>query len=149
MVGSNSVGSSSTPSVEFPSLPRCGCDRVMKMWIANTVQNRNRKFWRCRNTGNGNSSDLFVWDDEIGDCMNGNSSGLFVWDDEIGDCVNENSNIQASFQNFEMENVKFEITAKKLEKAKMKIEVQKKKYFNLKMAFMMSWFIFAMLYKLL
>lgn len=41
MVGNNTVRSSSTPSVEFSSLPRCGCDRAMKMWVANTVQNRN------------------------------------------------------------------------------------------------------------
>ncbi|KAI5439720.1 hypothetical protein KIW84_025190 [Lathyrus oleraceus] len=128
MVGSNIVGSNSIPSVEFSSLPRCGCDRAMKMWVANTVQNCNRKFWRCRNTWNGNIRDLFVWDDEI------------------GHCINVNTNISASCKNCEMANVKLEITAKKLEKAKIKIDVQKKKYFNLKMGLVISWFMFAMLY---
>ncbi|CAL5186772.1 unnamed protein product [Lathyrus oleraceus] len=99
------------------------------MWVANTVQNRNRKFWRCRNAGNENNCDLFVWDDEIGHCMN------------------ENTNIPASCKNCKMENVRLEITTKKLEKEKMKIVVQKKKYFNLKMILVISWFMFAMLYK--
>lgn len=46
-----------------------------------------------------------------------------------------------------MTNVKLEIIGKKLEKAKMMIDAQKKKYLHLKMALMILWFMFAMLYK--
>ncbi|KAI5388073.1 hypothetical protein KIW84_073963 [Lathyrus oleraceus] len=127
MVGSNTIRSSDIPSVEFSSLPRCGCDRAMKMWVANTVQNRN-----------GSSRDV-----------NENNCDLFVWDDEIEHCMNANTNILASCKNCEITKVKLEITTKKLEKAKMEIDVQKKKYFNLKMGLVISWFMFAMLYKIM
>ena len=54
MVGSNIVGSNNTyesNSIGISIVPRCGCDRAMKMWVANSVQNQNRKFYKCRNTG--------------------------------------------------------------------------------------------------
>lgn len=75
---------------------------------------------------------------------NENICDLFVWDDEIGYCMNVNTNILASCKNCEMENVELEITTNKLEKAKIKIDVHKKKYFNLKMRIVISWFMFAM-----
>ncbi|XP_058734719.1 uncharacterized protein LOC131606525 [Vicia villosa] len=68
MAESNSY--SSVNSFQNPDLPRCGCDRPMKLWVANTVQNRNRKFWKCRNAGSVNSCELFFWDDEIRDHIN-------------------------------------------------------------------------------
>jgi hypothetical protein len=33
------------------SLPKCGCNVPMRMWISNTGQNPKRKFWKCRNSG--------------------------------------------------------------------------------------------------
>lgn len=130
MVGSITVGSSNTPSVGFSSLPKCGCDRAMKMWVANTVRNRNKKFWRCRNAGVRKLIILHIIKSSLWYLCVNVVCDMFVWDDGIGHCMNENTNISSSCKNCEMANVKLEITTKKLEKAKMKIGVQKKKYFN-------------------
>ncbi|XP_058752326.1 uncharacterized protein LOC131625488 [Vicia villosa] len=73
MAESNSYGSSVN---SFSDLPRCGCDRPMKMWVTNTVQNRNRKFWKCHNVGSGNSCELLLWDDEIRHHINGHRMNL-------------------------------------------------------------------------
>ncbi|XP_058783441.1 uncharacterized protein LOC131658125 [Vicia villosa] len=97
---------SSVNSFQNPDLPRCGCDRPMKLWVANTVQNRNRKFWKCRNAGTVNSCELFLWDDEIRDHIN-------VHRMKLPDC--KSCDILA---------VKLETAANKIEKLKKKNAIQ-------------------------
>ncbi|KAI5423072.1 hypothetical protein KIW84_046178 [Lathyrus oleraceus] len=42
----SSIGNSSRLS-----LPRCGCNEPMKMWVSNTIYNPNRKFWKYHHSG--------------------------------------------------------------------------------------------------
>ncbi|RHN58775.1 putative transcription factor GRF family [Medicago truncatula] len=46
--------------------PKCGCKRCMRLWVSNTDENPQRKFWRCCNFWeNEDHCDLFIWDDEL------------------------------------------------------------------------------------
>ncbi|CAI8608680.1 unnamed protein product [Vicia faba] len=124
-----SVGSCN--SYEHSKVPRCGCYRLMKMWFANTVKNRNRRFLKCRNAGVVNSCDLFIWDDEI------------------SHFISEISNFKSYCKHCDVTKLKFELTKRKLEKSKLKIVALKRKNFQLNVEILMSWFIFAVLYNYL
>ncbi|XP_058731465.1 uncharacterized protein LOC131630030 [Vicia villosa] len=127
MVGSSSRGSS-VDSVSHQVLPRCGCDRPMKMWVSNTVQNRNRKFWKCRNAGTGNSCELFLWDDENGDSMK------------------DNTVIHPCCKKCEVLQIQLESVTKKVVKLKIKLEAQKRKTLQLQIAIFMCCLIVGLLY---
>ncbi|KAI5383677.1 70-kilodalton heat shock protein [Lathyrus oleraceus] len=45
------------------SLPRCGCNETMKLFVSKSIENPGRKFWKCRNYMNG--CGLFLWDDLV------------------------------------------------------------------------------------
>ncbi|CAI8612678.1 unnamed protein product [Vicia faba] len=108
---------------EYSKVPRYGCCRPMKMWFANTVENRNRKFWKYRNAGMDNSCDMFIRDDEI------------------AHSISEISNSESYCKHCDVAKVKFELTERKLEKSKLKIVALKRKIFQLNMTILMSWFI--------
>ncbi|XP_058772822.1 uncharacterized protein LOC131646906 [Vicia villosa] len=127
MVGSSSR-TSTVGSVSSHDLPRCGCGKTMKMWRANTVQNPNRKFLKCRNAGTGNSCELFLWDDEILHF----SKGETVTSPFCKKC--------------ELLQMKLESVSNKLEKAKMKVEVQKRKNMQLRIALVVCCMIVGCIY---
>src|SRR4051812_18190822 len=44
------MGKSKTSPVDNSSglsLPKSGCNQPMKMWVSNTIDNPNRKLWKC------------------------------------------------------------------------------------------------------
>ncbi|XP_058769889.1 uncharacterized protein LOC131643632 [Vicia villosa] len=127
MVGRSSRAST-VGSVSSHDLPRCGCGNTMKMWRANTVQNPNRKFWKCRSSGTVNSCELFLWDDEILHF----SKGETVTSPFCKKC--------------DILQLKLESVSTKLEKAKMKVEVQKRKNMQLRIALIVCCMIVVCIY---
>ncbi|XP_058775842.1 uncharacterized protein LOC131650128 [Vicia villosa] len=125
-----SYSNGSSNSLEISSVPQCGCRLPMKMWVANTMQNRNRKFWKCRLAGGLNSCDLFLWDDEFATAMGESTKS------ENRDCKKCNVAL-----------VKLEITVKKLEKTKLKVTIMQKKMYQMKMVFMFCLIMFAVILK--
>ncbi|XP_058740465.1 uncharacterized protein LOC131612726 [Vicia villosa] len=100
----------------------------MKMWRANTVQNPNRKFWKCRSSGTVNSCELFLWDDEILHF----SKGETVTSPFCKKC--------------DILQLKLESVSTKLEKAKMKVEVQKRKNMQLRIVLIVCCMIVVCIY---
>ncbi|XP_058751500.1 uncharacterized protein LOC131624570 [Vicia villosa] len=125
-----SYSNRSINSLEISSVPQCGCRLPMKMWVANTMQNRNRKFWKCHLAGGLNSCDLFLWDDEFATAMGESTKS------ENRDCKKCNVAL-----------VKLEIIVKKLEKTKLKVTIMQKKIYQMKMAFMFCLIMFAVILK--
>ncbi|XP_058745599.1 uncharacterized protein LOC131618381 [Vicia villosa] len=129
MSSRKSIGSSTSNTFSGP--PRCGCDLAMKMWVSSTARNLNRKFWKCRNAGNENSCELFIWDDEYGDSQKRN--GNIQWDCKICDKTEK----------------ELQTVLKKLSKAKLKVEEERKTSVKLKIALVLSWVLFAFMYNLM
>ncbi|XP_058769019.1 uncharacterized protein LOC131642869 [Vicia villosa] len=102
-------------------VPTCGCSRPMKMWVANTIKNRNRKFWKCRNAGMDNSCELFVWDDEI-------------------------TPSEQVCKQCELAKMKNELVEAILEKIKLKQALLKRRISQLKVALVMSWIVIGVMY---
>ncbi|XP_058733873.1 uncharacterized protein LOC131605545 [Vicia villosa] len=125
-----SYSNGSSNSFEISSVPQCGCRMPMKMWVANTVQNKNRKFWKCRLAGGLNSCDLFLWDDEFSTAMSESTKS-------------ENRD----YKKCNVALVKLEITVKKLEKTKLKVSIMQKKIYQTKLAFMLCLIMFAVVLK--
>ncbi|XP_058775214.1 uncharacterized protein LOC131649468 [Vicia villosa] len=115
-------------SVSSHDLPICGCGTTMKLWRANTVQNPNRKFWKCRSAGTENSCELFLWDDEIVEFNKGETV--------ISPCCKKYDILQ----------MKLESMSNKLDKVKMKVEVQKRKNMQLKIALVLCCLILGFIY---
>ncbi|XP_058735430.1 uncharacterized protein LOC131607443 [Vicia villosa] len=100
----------------------------MKMWRANTVQNPNRKFWKCRSAGTENSCELFLWDDEIVE-------------------FNKGETVTSPFcKKCDILQMKLESVPNKLEKVKMKVEVQKRKNMQLRIALVLCCMIVGFIY---
>ena len=78
-----------------------------------------------------------------------NSCDMFIWDDEISHSISEILNSESYCKHCDVAMVKFDLTERKLEKYKLKIDALKRKLFQLNMVILMSWFIFAVLYKYL
>ncbi|XP_058742254.1 uncharacterized protein LOC131614713 [Vicia villosa] len=103
------------------NVPTCGCSRPIKMWVANTVKNRNRKFWKCRNAGMDNSCDLFAWDDEI-------------------------TPSEQVCKHCKLAKMKNELVEAMLEKTKVKQAHLKRRISQLKVMLVMSWIVMGVLY---
>ncbi|CAK8560578.1 unnamed protein product [Lathyrus sativus] len=58
------ASSSSTTSLHV-QVSVCGCNRSMKMYMSNSVENPKRRFWKCQNSGLMSGCKLFIWDDEL------------------------------------------------------------------------------------
>lgn len=112
------MGGSKTSSIVISSgsnsnLPKCGCDQAMKISVANTIKNPNRKFQRCRNARVRQFQFLvFVFFQLNFVCnfcfcvQSVESYDLLIQDDEIGHDQfhgrNENQKIQTSCNNCDM-----------------------------------------------
>ncbi|XP_058755361.1 uncharacterized protein LOC131628547 [Vicia villosa] len=127
MVGCSSRGSTLDSASSY-GLPKCGCGREMKMWVANIVQNPNRKFWKCRSAGTENSCELFPWDDEIGDFNKGETV------------------IHSLCKKCDVLELQLESLTSKLKKLKMKFEAQKRNNMQLKIAFVLCCLVVGLFY---
>ena len=146
----SSISGGSSNLYSSSGVPRCSCRQPMKMWVANTTQNMNRKFWKCRNAGVrifAIKLSVFAEYDAILICLclqSMNCCDLFIWDDEVVhtmiDCT---KNDIGECKKCEVALMKFEMTAKKLEKAKLKIVIMQRKNFQMKLALWLCWILLA------
>jgi len=57
--GRNPNSGGRNPNQMMCTLPVCGCNLTMKMYIANTFENQGRRFWCCRRSIEGVSKKIF------------------------------------------------------------------------------------------
>ncbi|XP_058775088.1 uncharacterized protein At4g04775-like [Vicia villosa] len=140
------------------SIPRCGCNESLKMFVSNTHENPRRKFWRCKNRGKSDAAcDLFLWDDEVMEnIMTGGKKEVF----RGGELVINNSEftvdqMKAFGLQFGKEFGKefskefgLEASSKKVEKLKKLMNVERKKNFRLMVALVASWMLLFVVYKI-
>ncbi|CAK8579502.1 unnamed protein product [Lathyrus sativus] len=120
------MASSLSANSHHAQAPVCGCNRSMKMFMSNSVENPKRRFWKCQN------SRLIM-----------SGCNLVIWDDDLernpASDLRSSSGCNCSKMLKDLGSIVKEIDIGEKAKMKTKLEKDKRKATLLKLLLVMSW----------
>ncbi|CAK8569665.1 unnamed protein product [Lathyrus sativus] len=124
------MASSSSANSHHVQDPVCGCNRSMKMFMSNSIENPKRRFWKRQNSWLMSGCKLFIWDDEL--------------ERNLASDLKSSSGRNCSKMLKDLGSIIKEIEIVKKEKMKIKLKKKKRKATLLKLVLVVSWgFFFA------
>ncbi|XP_039686371.1 uncharacterized protein [Medicago truncatula] len=131
----------------------------MVIYIANTVENQGRRFWKCRNWQKARKCNLLIWDDELGPStrpfvtVSATPSNASIEQPRKESSKAVVEEVKQGMSNVETRSEKCNCAETlqgmwdgKKEKMKMKLVQQKKKFDWLKLFVIVSWVFFVVCY---